>query len=171
MVEEDTGREGPAVVRNRGVARVRTPWVAFLDDDDALLPHHLATLVSAATDTGADLVWPWFEVVGGHDPFPMHRGRQWDPADPHQIPITVLLRTGLFREVGGFRTIEDGAVDAAGHRMGEDFDLWVRLSAAGAVFHHVDEITWRWHHWGGNSSGLPERVPWTPRRQRRKGPR
>lgn len=169
VVETDTDREGPAVVRNRGVEQVVTPWVAFLDDDDELLPQHLVTLASAATDTGADLVWPWFEVIGGSDPFPQHRGRQWDPADPHQIPITVLLRTGLFREVGGFRTVTEGPTDRDGNRCGEDFDLWLRLSAAGAVFHHVDEITWRWWHWrgpeGGNSSGLPSRVPWE-RRQR-----
>jgi len=166
LVEIDTGREGPAVVRNRGVKQVQTPWVAFCDDDDELLPHHLSTLAAAAAETGADLVWPWFEVVGGTDPFPQHRGRQWDPEDPHQIPVTVLLRTGLFREVGGFRQPETGRTDRYGNRAGEDFDLWCRLSEAGARFHHVDEITWRWHHWGGNSSGLPSRIPWKQRPRR-----
>jgi hypothetical protein len=157
LVEEDTDREGPAAVRNRLLARAQTPYVAFLDDDDWLLPHHLHTLVVAWLASGADVVWPWFRVEGGSDPFPMHRGRQWNPADPHQIPITVLARRQALLDVGGFHTIPDGPTDSAGNRAGEDFQMWLDLSAAGATFTHTDEITWVWRHWAGNTSGLPGR--------------
>lgn len=157
VVMLDDNREGPAVIRNRIIEDVDTEWIAFLDDDDELLPHHIDTLLTAATETGADVVWPWFTVVGGSDPFPMHKGRQWNPDDPHQIPVTALVRTAAFRAVGGFRRIEEGPTDKHGNRAGEDFDLWLRLSAAGYRFHHVDEVTWTWHHHGRNSSGLPSR--------------
>ena len=165
IVEPDTNREGPAVVRNRALAKVKTEWVAFLDDDDVMLPHHLHTLWTAQQTTNADLVWPWFTVEGGSDPFPQHQGRQWNPADPHQIPITVLARTKALRTVGGFTPVgEDAGTDRLGHRMGEDWRLWLALSAAGYKFHHVDQTTWVWvHHHGrdgGNSSGLPSRVKW-----------
>jgi len=157
LVECDTGREGPAAVRNRLLARARTEWVAFLDDDDWLLPHHLYTLVREQQTTDADVVWPWFQVEGGTDPFPAHRGRQWDPAAPHQIPITVLAARDRILSVGGFRTIPDGPTDADGNRAGEDYQLWLDLSAAGARFHHTPEITWVWRHHAANTSGLPSR--------------
>lgn len=157
IVEVDSKREGPAMVRNRALEKVETDWVAFLDDDDWLLPNHLATLMRAAAEHSADVVWPWFTVAGGTDPFPQHRGRQWDLDNPHQIPITVLARTEALRSVGGFHRIEEGPVDPDGNRAGEDWDLWLRLSAAGFKFHHVDEATWVWRHHARNTSGLPGR--------------
>lgn len=158
IVEEDVKKEGPAVVRNRALAKVEHEWTAFLDDDDEMLSHHLSTLYDFAIETGADLVWPWFRVVGGSDPFPKFRGRQWNSDDPHQIPITVLVRTGLLREVGGFETVGDnGPTDKYGNRAGEDWRLWLALSQAGTIFAHTPAITWLWHHDSRNTSGLPSR--------------
>lgn len=160
VVEHDVNREGPAAVRNRALAKVETEWVAFLDDDDEMHPEHLLTLVRLQEETGAAMVWPWFKVQGGRDPFPMHRGRQWDPADPHQIPITVLARTAAIMDVGGFRTMAAGPTDRLGNRCGEDWQLWLDLSAAGYEFAHTPEQTWTWHHGSHNTSGLPSRVRW-----------
>lgn len=157
----DTERAGAAVNRNNAWRPLDTDWIAFLDDDDEFHPHHLRFLLDAQEASGADLVWPWFSVVGGTDPFPEHRGRQWDPADPHQIPITVLIRRELLEDVGGFVNQLDGPTDPAGNRIGEDYDLWLRASAAGAKFFHIPDISWTWHHHrtfnGGNTSGLPDR--------------
>lgn len=159
VVTETAGpREGPAAVRNRALTKVETDWVAFLDDDDYLLPDHLATLAQAQARTGADVLWPWFQVEGGRDPFPGHRGAQWNPAQPHQIPITTLVRTAAIRTVGGFHPIGEGPTDPDGHRAGEDWHLWLALSAEGYQFHHVDAVTWVWRHHGKNTSGLPGRV-------------
>jgi len=44
IVEMDQKREGAATVRNRALDRVSTEFVAFLDDDDELLPNHLKLL-------------------------------------------------------------------------------------------------------------------------------
>lgn len=156
IVEHDTDREGPAIVRNRAVAMADTEWIAFLDDDDYLLPNHLDVLCKAQSDSAADVVWPWFRVEGGRDPFPSFRGRQFDIDQPHIFPITVLLRKSAFDAVGGFLPSRGHHPD--GHDTGEDFNLWLRLAAVGYRFFHVPEITWVWRHHGRNTSGLPSRV-------------
>lgn len=157
IVEEDVDREGPAVVRNRAIDKVETEWLAFLDDDDYLLPDHLAVLTQEQSDSGADVLWPWFKVEGGRDPFPMFRGRQWDHNDPHQVPITAMLRTVAVRSVGGFETVPEGDTHSDGNRAGEDWRLWLSLSDAGYRLRHVNRVTWVWRHHGRNTSGLPSR--------------
>jgi glycosyltransferase involved in cell wall biosynthesis len=155
----DTEGRGPAHVRNLMVAYSGTSdWIAFLDDDDYLLPHHIATLTALQEETDADVVWPWFRVEGGTDPFPENQGRQWDRTNPHIIPITTLVRRSAFLDVGGFD--EDTAAqpdpnDPTRTVAGEDWRLWLALSAAGAKFAHTPEITWVWRHHGSNTSGLP----------------
>jgi len=165
IVEPDVGRLGAAATRTLGLDKVNTEWVAFLDDDDEMLPQHLSTLSLLQAATDADMVWSWFRVIGGTDPFPEYRGRTFNLADPHQIPITVLVRTEALREVGGFldpdwaNVANDPGVDSDGNRAGEDFRTWIRLAQAGARFACTPEITWIWNHHQFNTSGLPGR--WT----------
>lgn len=143
--------------RNRGALHVRTPWCAFLDDDDELLPHHLATLLTLAETASAGLTWGWFDVVNGADPFPQHRGRPFDPAAPHIVPITYLVRTEVLLEamaaVGGF------AADHAGTGAWDvqDQPVFVAMAELGGTANTAD-TTWLWHHHESNTSGLPERV-------------
>lgn len=159
IVEVDHGAQGPAHTRNAALGRVDSKWVAFLDDDDLMAPQHLQRLAEVQQETGADVLWPWFWVMGGTDPFPSHFGRQWDAEHPHIFPITTLVRTEVLRDVGGFRDMGEVADpnDASRTVAGEDWDLWLRISAAGARFHHVPERTWTWRHHANNTSGLPGR--------------
>src|SRR3954469_14078694 len=84
IVEVDLNREGAAVIRNRGLQRVTTPWVAFLDSDDQLKSQHLETLLRGAEETGADYVYSWYEPIGfSRDPLP-HFGKVFDPEHPTQ---------------------------------------------------------------------------------------
>lgn len=157
LVAYDRHGEGAWKTRNRALALVDTTWVAFLDDDDEWLPQHLERCVDHQHDTGADLVFPWFDVVGGTDPF-THFGQPWDPANPVQTTIVTLVRTSALRAVGGF-TFEDGDFhDDGGNRAGEDYEMVKRLNAAGYRISHLPERTWLWHHHGRNTMGLPERV-------------
>lgn len=164
VVVVDNAKQGAAINRDNGVAMVQTEWVAFLDDDDWWYPNHIEVLAAAAEESGADYIHPHYDVIGGTDPFPMFEGRQFDIADPHQIPITVLARTEVIRAVGGYSEMPDnlgpddpGLVDPTGVRSGEDWRLTLRLGAAGYKFHHIPQRTWCWRHWAGNTAGLPSR--------------
>lgn len=147
----DRRRDGAAATRNRGLAAVQSEWVAFLDSDDEFLPHHLERLAAHAVETGADMVYPWFEPVGMTDPL----GRMGMPFDPvaiqtaNYVPVTVLVRTELLRSVGGFTNLHDGSERATC----EDWGAWLALIDAGAKIVHLPERTWRWHLHGGNTSG------------------
>jgi glycosyltransferase involved in cell wall biosynthesis len=160
----DTKHEGAPTTRERAWRALGTDYVAFLDDDDLLCSHHLATLLAAAVEHDADLVYPHFDVEGGIDPFD-HWGKPWDAANPVQTTITVLWKREALEKVGGFLeedwdVTSDPGMDENGNRAGEDFRAVCRLNARGGRIVHVPEKTWVWRHWGGNSSGLPGRVQW-----------
>lgn len=62
----DGARLGAAETRHRGLMEVHTEWVAFLDDDDEMLPAHLSALYCAALEYDADFVWSRFQISLDH---------------------------------------------------------------------------------------------------------
>lgn len=161
VVTLDNDRLGAPYNRDAGLAKVDSEYVAFLDDDDELYPTHLRLLGAVARQTNADLVYPWFDVIGGADPFAEYEGRPWQNDAPHQVPVTFLARTSAVRDAlgfsGGWDPAHDPGVDVDGNRAGEDWQLILRLCAADARIVHLPVRTWAWHHHGGNTSGLPSR--------------
>lgn len=151
----DHYRQGAAITRNRALNMATTEWVVFLDSDDILYPEYLEKVFIHQRENDADVVWPWFDVGGSTDPFPMHFGRQWNPLEPHSFPITTLVRRELAIKVGGFPVLEPVGSTC----LGEDFPFWVSLSNAGAKFAHLPERLWEWNHSpaDGNTSGLGTR--------------
>lgn len=148
----DTEHEGAAVTRNRVLNMATTEFVAFLDDDDEMFPQHLSHLFARQRETEADVVWPWFEMdEWAWDPLG-HEHRDWDPDEPHQFPITTIVRRELALDVGGFPEGYRASETCAG----EDWVFWCRLNDAGAKFVRLAERTWIWH-WEGNTSGLGDR--------------
>ena len=150
-------RENAASVRNKCLNDVKTEWVAFLDDDDILYRDHIRFCLQHAVTTGADLVYPWFDVLVDNeirndlDPLAApHRGSLRSPyrlpfgdeqADhlrsSNFIPVTVLAKTDAVRSVGGFPETQDH----------EDWGLWRAMLDNGATFAHLPVRTWawRWH--------------------------
>ncbi|MEU6234411.1 glycosyltransferase [Kitasatospora sp. NPDC047058] len=155
VIEQDLERSGAAVTRDRGLRKVTTEWVAFLDSDDQLKPNHLADLLACAQETGADYLYSWYEPIGfGSDPLP-HFGKVFDPEHPTQTTITTLVRTELAQAVG-FREPPPGAL-IGGERYGEDFQFTVECLGLGARIVHLPRRTWIWNCHGANSSGQPGR--------------
>lgn len=167
IVASDVNREGAAATRTRGLKMVDTEWTAFLDDDDEFGEFHLEHLLAKQVETSADMVFPWFYVMGGSDPFPENFEREFDVEDPHQTTVTVLVRTGAAMAVNGFLwesglDADDPGVDPDGNRAGEEFHFAIKLARAGYKIAHLQERTWTWHHWMngnqiGNTMGLPSR--------------
>lgn len=151
----DTDHDGAWSTRNRALSMSTTEWTVFLDDDDELLPHYVESMLAFAERESADVVWGWFTVAGGGtDPFPHYRGRQFDPLNPHIVPITYMARTRLLHAAlddGGFGADTIGAWDV------QDLPVLRRMHDDGAVLRASDEIVWKWWHHGANTSGLPSR--------------
>lgn len=161
-VAVDLRAEGSAVTRNRALDAVQTEWVAFLDDDDVFLPHHLEILINAAEETGADVIYGLPRVI---DEFGNIKPRYWQWGGPPEfdadllrqssyITVASLVRTHLAKEVGGFVFHQDKDFPTESY---DDHGFYLRLLDAGANFHHVHRETFIWNHHGMNTSGKPYR--------------
>lgn len=169
-VAVDTKRQGAAPTRNRAWQALETDWVAFIDDDDEFYSQHLEKCLKHAHETGADLVFPWFDLykmgeLNGKDPLGAKGIADEDiPGRLERanfIPVTVVVKREMLAEVGGFPIplSEEWPM-----RDCEDWGCWKRIIKAGGKISHLDEVTWKWHHWGygkkgvpGNTSGMPDR--------------
>lgn len=180
LVQADTGYAeggyrigGAAQTRNEALKYVETPWIAFLDDDDELYRFHVEHCLAKADETGADLVYPWFDGAncdlltcpsadGRNKVSPegvefndemracLLRDPEWKYGRDlwNFIPMTVITRTELVRKVGGQPI--PGTPEWP-HRQCEDHGLWIRLLEAGAKFVHLPERTWKYHFHGSQS--------------------
>ena len=126
-------------------------------------------MLAHAEGTGADLVYPWFDVIGGTDPFPQNRGRQYVPQSPAPdselfcVPITYLVRADLLAAgmdaTGGFQVDHK---DWGSWNL-QDLPLFDWMARHCRTF-ASPEVTWTWRHHGvgapgrpGNTSGLGSR--------------
>jgi len=123
---------GVAAARNTGIERARTPWIAFLDDDDVWAPEKLEEQL-AALQASPGARWACvgqvtldgrLRIIASAAP----------PADADHVlePLLtlnavpgggsgVLADTALVRQLGGF--------DARLSLLA-DWDLWIRLAAS-----------------------------------------
>lgn len=159
IVQMDEFKMGAASNRDSGLQQVETEWVALLDDDDYFYQNHLEVLYKTALETDADIVYSWFDVINGTDPFPENFGQEWDPENPIQTTITILAKTEVLKKAGGYTNswASDLTKFAQGNTVGEDFRIIYSANKNGAKIVHAPYRTWAYRHHAHNTSGLPER--------------
>jgi len=120
-----------AATRNAGIAAARGEWISFLDDDDLWAPDKLRAQLGAARARKADFAWCSGLVVDAQCSIL----EAWPARDPDEI-LGLLLR-GNWMPAGASNVIARGdLVRALGGfdeelRHFADWDLWIRLAAAG----------------------------------------
>src|SRR5690242_1685335 len=100
LVEADSERVGPAVLRNRLAGRATTEWLLLLADDDELDPASAETLLDRAD--GADVVYPWCRTTGDNQ-IRWIVNKLHNPASLlrlNYIPNTVLIRKDAWDMLG-----------------------------------------------------------------------
>jgi succinoglycan biosynthesis protein ExoU len=146
---------GPSMARNHGLELSTAPWIAILDGDDFFLPNRITELLNASE--GADLV--------ADDQVQVEEGNSDDPVTcgellvGHEVVITLDLATFVAgnlskkkrqrKELGFLKPMIRRSFLDLHHlryderlRLGEDFALYVRALAAGAVFKVVPYRTY-----------------------------
>lgn len=157
VVRIATGGVGIAKALALAHAHAKAPFLARMDADDISLPGRLKAQLDLLRTN------PKLGVVGTRvEPFPkehvaegLDRYVAWQNSlvspEEHAAQIfveaplchpTAMLRRSALEAVGGFRDVA----------WAEDYDLWLRLHAAGYEIAKVPEILFRWRHHGGRAT-------------------
>lgn len=158
---------GPAVARNRALAEARGRWIAVFDSDDLMVPDRLEKLVIAGEAAGADIVADNLEIfqdgaVGPGTAFLSGReyaaSREITLADYIASARMYSNRPGLGYLKPMFRAETFGQTRYREDlRIGEDYDLVLRLLAAGRTMRLEPEALYRYRKHGASISHAMKR--------------
>lgn len=146
----DYNHDGVWVTRKRAIEMAQTRYVAFLDDDDEFLPHHIERLLNCMEEHQADLVYSCFESV---PPGWTELGICGPAFDPERPPATVTITVLIDRQLAS--TVKLGPPDPGWRNALDDQLLLQGALALGAKVVHLPEVTWRYHMDGRHTSGQP----------------
>lgn len=143
---------GRSSARNHGLALARGPFVGFLDSDDQLEPGALVAHMAAfAANPDLGMTVAGYSVVDERgavvdERLPWLTGGRLDLAgwlfDCYGMPGSVLHRRTWLDRVGGFDPDSE---------IAEDWDLYLRMAAAGCPIRFVDCLACRYRQHDGNS--------------------
>lgn len=149
---------GPARCRNRGLDAARGKWIAVVDSDDIIHPERFERLLAAARYLHADIVADdllhFYEdgtpanllLAKGQDtPFVVTPG-QWIGAGLDGSPPLGYLKPMIRAELLGALRYDESL------RIGEDYDLVLRLLLAGATMALVPEPFYLYRRHSGSIS-------------------
>ena len=144
-------QHGVSHARNRGIDAAQSEWLAFLDSDDEWLPMKIETQLDAVRNNPSSRICHSNEIW-------IRNGRRVNPMDKHRkhggwifkhcltrcaiSPSSVLLHRSAIEEFGNF----DESLPVC-----EDYDLWLRMTAALPAMHIADPLVKKY---GGHSDQL-----------------
>jgi peptidoglycan/xylan/chitin deacetylase (PgdA/CDA1 family)/protein-L-isoaspartate O-methyltransferase len=138
IVIVQTVQTGPAQARNVGLAHAQGEWIVFLDDDDTLSRTFLARMAADGLDDVDSRVSGFVRLNEKEEEI----GRSAPPDVDENAVVSFLegppaaihcffTRLSVINAIGGF----DPTL-----RIGEDWDLWLRLAQADCRFEAVPEF-------------------------------
>ena len=137
---------GVSAARNAAIRAATGNLLAFLDSDDVWHPSHLAMLLEALENSGADVAFARAEIrespesppSGRSDfgPLPLEKERLAECLYYYNfvLPSVTLVRRSFVEKVGPFDEHPD-------IQHAEDWDIFLRAAEAGQKFVHVPEAT------------------------------
>jgi Glycosyl transferase family 2/Glycosyl transferases group 1 len=137
------GREanrGLSAARNLGIAHARADKIMIMDADNLLYPVCLRRLADALdADAGAAFAYATLEAFG-HDPGLRSELDWFAPwlCESNYIDAQAMVRASTFARHGGYLVGDEWEYGW------EDWDLWLRLAAAGEHGVHVREMLGRY---------------------------
>lgn len=147
---------GAAAARNAGLRRARGAYVAFLDADDYWMENYLAEQMAfIGQPEGYDLVYADALLFGDS----ALAGRTYMEIAPSEGEVTFekLVRDECNVITSGVlarrRVLLDVGLFDEGLRRAQDYDLWLRLSKAGARLGYQRKVLLRYRIHEGSLSG------------------
>lgn len=141
---------------NVALAACRTPLVAFIDQDDLVLPQAVKEVQIAAEAHPSAGVFYSDECKiddSGRVTDPFFKP-DWSPRrlESHMyVGHLLACRIDLIRGIGGLRPEYDGA---------QDYDLALRLMDAGVQFVHIPKLLYIWRSHAASTAARPESKTW-----------
>lgn len=163
-----TNREGLSSSLNMGYAQARGEYVARMDSDDVCRSTRLSRQAAALDAGGRDVCWTDAQRI---DAAGTPLGRMWTC---NYLSARQLVTGDVFGALLRQNFIPHGSVMARRSalpspplnpwvRYAEDWDLWVRMAAAGSRFTHVHEPLYRYRVHAASSGGfrnLKDQILW-----------
>jgi succinoglycan biosynthesis protein ExoO len=149
---------GPARSRNRGLNAARGQWIAIVDSDDIIHPERFERLLAAANHAGADIIAddllhfyedgsPTNLLLGtGQDTLFSVDAAQWVGAGFDGSAALGYLKPMIRADVLGDQRYDESL------RIGEDYDLVLRLLLAGASMAVLPEPYYLYRRHSGSIS-------------------
>lgn len=159
----DGPHQGIVAALNRGLVEARGDYVARMDADDIATPQRLMRqLAYMESHSDAAIVGSWADVIDADGKYTGQR--LMPPTQGKQLYLALCAKNVMIH--GSIMTRRDAVLAVGGYRMGiapaEDYDLWLRLAALGAVANIAEPLyKWRSH----DSSVLGSSGSWVAERR------